>query len=106
MGSKAYVEAQERLVRLGPEGFWADIREKPRADVDEWQTQMQLKPLRAGRVHLYAPLLSERDRALTGVAVVASPAAAVLESVRRSGDPRVAVIPEGPYVVPVYRPAA
>ena len=25
-------------------------------------------------------------------------------SVARSGDPRVAVIPEGPYVVPVYRP--
>jgi len=30
--------------------------------------------------------------------------AAVMESVRRSGDPRVAVVPEGPYVVPVYRP--
>jgi nickel-dependent lactate racemase len=104
IGSKAYAEAQERLVRLGPAGFWDDIREKPRADVDEWQTQMQLKPLRAGRVHLYAPLLSEGDRALTGVSVVSSPERAVLESVRRSGDPHAAVIPEGPYVVPVHRP--
>jgi nickel-dependent lactate racemase len=103
MGSKAYVAAQERLVRLGAEGFWDDIRDKPRADVDEWQTQMQLKPLRAGRVHLYAPLLSDRDRALTGVSVVSSPERAVLESVARSGDAHVAVIPEGPYVVPVYR---
>jgi nickel-dependent lactate racemase len=103
MGSKAYVAAQERLVRLGAEGFWGDIREKPRADVDEWQTQMQLKPMRAGRVHLYSPRLSEHDRALTGVNVVASPERAVLESVRASGDPHVAVIPEGPYVVPVYR---
>jgi nickel-dependent lactate racemase len=106
MGSSAYVAAQERLVRLGAGGFWDDIREKPRADVDEWQTQMQLKPLRAGRVHLYAPLLSDADRALTGVEMVASPERAVLESVRASGDPHVAVIPEGPYVVPVYRAQA
>jgi hypothetical protein len=32
--------------------------------------------------------------------------AAVRESVRASGDRHVAVIPEGPYVVPVYRPEA
>jgi hypothetical protein len=38
--------------------------------------------------------------------MIGSVAAAVEASVARSGDPRVAVIPEGPYVVPVYRPAA
>jgi pyruvate kinase len=32
--------------------------------------------------------------------------AAVAASVARTGDRRVAVIPEGPYVVPVYRQAA
>jgi lactate racemase len=105
MGSREYVAAQERLIGLGPGGFWDDIREKRFADVDEWQTQMQLKPMRAGRVHLFAGGLSARDRVLTGVNVVSSAEAAVAASVEESGDPRVAVIPEGPYVVPVYRAA-
>jgi lactate racemase len=103
MGSREYVAAQERLIGLGPDGFLDDIREKRFADVDEWQTQMQLKPMRAGRVHLYSGTLTERDRSLTGVNVISSAADAVLASVRESGDRRVAVIPEGPYVVPVYR---
>ena len=50
--------------------------------------------------------LSAEARALTGVQLVDSVEAAVGASVRKSGDRRVAVIPEGPYVVPVYRPAA
>jgi nickel-dependent lactate racemase len=106
MGSREYVAAQERLVGLGPGGFLDSIREKRFADVDEWQTQMQLKPMHAGRVHLYSGTLTERDRALTGVNVVASAQAAILDSVRASGDSHVAVIPEGPYVVPVYRAEA
>jgi len=105
MGSREYLAAQERLLRGGPEGFWEEIREKPFADVDEWQTQMQLKPMRRGQVHLYTTGLAEADRARTGVRMVESPEAAVRESVRRSGDRRVAVIPEGPYLVPVHRPA-
>jgi hypothetical protein len=38
--------------------------------------------------------------------MIESVGTAVEASVARSGDRRVAVIPEGPYVVPVYRPAA
>jgi hypothetical protein len=97
------VDAQRRLGALGPDGFLRDIAAKPFADVDEWQTQMQLKATRAGRVHLFTRGLTEGDRALTGVRPVASPEAAVLESVRETGDRRVAVVPEGPYVVPVFR---
>ncbi|BDG05523.1 nickel-dependent lactate racemase [Anaeromyxobacter oryzae] len=104
MGSRAYVDAQRRLVGLGPDGFLADIGRKRFADVDEWQTQMQLKATRRARVHLYAPALKPEERALTGVEVVASVEAAVRASVRDSGDRHVAVIPEGPYVVPVHRP--
>jgi nickel-dependent lactate racemase len=105
MGSREYVEAQERLIGLGADGFFDGIREKRFADVDEWQTQMQLKPMRAGRVHLYSGL-AEKDRLLTGVNVVASAGEAVVQSVRETGDRHVAVIPEGPYVVPVYRAQA
>ncbi|HTT70840.1 MAG TPA: nickel-dependent lactate racemase [Anaeromyxobacteraceae bacterium] len=105
MGSREYVAAQERFMRLGPDGFLADIAEKRFADVDEWQTQMQVKPMRLARVHLYSDRLAARDQSLTGVEVVSSAAQAVAESVRRTGDPEVAVIPEGPYVVPFFAPA-
>lgn len=101
MGSREYVEAQRRLIGLGPDGFLTDIGAKRFADVDEWQTQLMLKPMRVARVQLYAPALTAADRALTGVETIASVAEAVRRSVGETGDPHVAVIPEGPYVVPV-----
>jgi nickel-dependent lactate racemase len=106
LGSKHYREAQRRLIDLGPEGFASSIRDKRHADIDEWQTQMQLKPMRVGRVRLYTEGLDETDTALTGVERVTDVAAAVADSMRRHGDPRVAFVPEGPYVVPVHAPGA
>jgi nickel-dependent lactate racemase len=105
MGSREFVDAQRRLVERGPERFLEEISKKRFADIDEWQTEMQLKPMRIGSIQLYSEGLAEPDRALTGVEMIPSVATAVEASVRRSGDPRVAVIPEGPYVVPAYRPA-
>ena len=52
-------------------------------------------------MRLYTRGLSQAERPLTGVELTDSVEEAVLESVRESGDRRVAVIPEGPYVVPV-----
>jgi nickel-dependent lactate racemase len=101
MGSREYVDAQRRFVELGQEGFLADISRKRFADVDEWQTQMQVKPMRLAEVFLYTRGLKAQDLALTGVKLADSVESAVAESVRRSGDRAVAVIPEGPYVVPV-----
>ena len=106
MGSAEYVEAQRRLIDLGPDGFFAAISKKQYADIDEWQTQMQLKPMKVGSVSLYTKGLSQTDRALTGVRMIASLEDAIAESVKRSGDRRVAIVPEGPYVVPVYSPPA
>jgi nickel-dependent lactate racemase len=105
MGSAEYVEAQRRLIAAGPEGFLAAISAKPHADIDEWQTQMQLKPMRVGRVRLYAGGLDSSARGLTGVEMIDDLDAAVARCVAASGDDAVAVIPEGPYVVPVFRPA-
>ncbi|PZO78200.1 MAG: nickel-dependent lactate racemase [Mesorhizobium amorphae] len=99
-GSPEFREAQARLVELGPERFLATLKAKTLAEVDEWQTEMQLKPMRVGRVELFATGLSETERALTGVAVVGDIDEAIARSVARSGDNAVAVIPEGPYVVP------
>jgi lactate racemase len=106
MGSPEYVEAQRRLLGLGPDGFLADISAKRHADIDEWQTQMQLKPMRAGAVQLYSEALPAGAWGLTGVQRMASVADAIRASVRRSGDAHIAVIPEGPYVVPAFQAAA
>jgi hypothetical protein len=42
------------------------------------------------------------ERALTGVEAIADLDEAVARSIALAGDPYVAVIPEGPYVVPYY----
>jgi nickel-dependent lactate racemase len=102
LGSKHYVEAQRRLVDLGPDGFAASIAGKAHADIDEWQTQMQLKPMRVGRVRLYTDGLDAIGAGLTGVERVHDLSAAVAESMARQRDPHVAFVPEGPYVVPVH----
>ena len=106
MGSPEYVEAQRRLLGLGPDGFLADISAKRHADIDEWQTQMQLKPMHAGTVHLYSEALPADAWGLTCVQRMACVADAIRASVRRSGDAHIAVIPEGPYVVPAFQAAA
>jgi lactate racemase len=101
-GSKEFRAAQRRLIELGPERFLATLTAKSLADVDEWQTEMQLKPMRVGRISLYATGLSGEERALTGVEMIADLDEAIARSIAGAGDPSVAVIPEGPYVVPFY----
>ena len=100
-GSAEFREAQARLVELGPEKFLATLTAKTLADVDEWQTEMQLKPMRVGRVQLYTTGLDDQGRRITGVEMIDSVEDAVAASIARHGDPAVAVIPEGPYVVPL-----
>ena len=105
MGSAEFVAAQQRLVELGADGFLKSILSKSRAAVDEWQTQMQTKPMQVGRIHLVTEGLSDSEHALTGVTRAESLESAVGASLQHSPDRTVAVIPEGPYVVPFYRPA-
>ncbi|WP_243367105.1 nickel-dependent lactate racemase [Fundidesulfovibrio soli] len=101
MGSPEYVDAQKRLVALGVDGFLSDIMPKQRASIDEWQTEMQLKPMRKGSICLYTRGLKEEDKALTGVEVVDDLEAALAKWLAACGDKDVVVIPEGPYVVPL-----
>ena len=100
-GSAEFRVAQERLVKLGPERFLATLTAKTLAEIDEWQTEMQLKSMRLGRVALYTTGLSLEEQRITGVDIVTDLDEAVADSIRRSGDSALAVIPEGPYVVPV-----
>ncbi len=104
-GSAAFKDAQRRLVELGPDAFLETLTAKRLADVDEWQTEMQLKPMRVGSIRLFTEGLSADDLALTGVEPADSLDGAVADAVDRADDPAVAVIPEGPYVVPFSRVA-
>ena len=100
-GSPSFRAAQERLTRNGAKRFLDEIGGKPLADIDEWQTQMQTKPQKFATVQLFTDGLDAAERALTGVELVESVSDAVAASVGRSGDSAVAVIPEGPYIVPL-----
>jgi len=101
-GSPEFREAQTRLVELGPDRFLATLTAKTLAEIDEWQTEMQLKSLRLGRVELYTSGLDAAERAITGTALVGDLEAAIAASMARSNDPAVAIIPEGPYVIPYH----
>jgi nickel-dependent lactate racemase len=100
-GSQEFRAAQQRLQTLGPDAFLQSLLAKRFADVDEWQTEMQLKSTRVGRVQLYTTGLDAEERGLTGVETIDSVEAALAAALKRAGDPAVAVVPEGPYVVPV-----
>ena len=101
-GSPEFRDAQQRLCALGPDAFLQTLLAKKFADVDEWQTEMQLKSLRAGRVQLYTTGLDDDERSLTGVdndrvdRCRGCRRARALRTIRA-----IAVIPEGPYVIPV-----
>lgn len=104
IGSPDYAEAQMCLTDEGPDRFLHGIIEKKYAAIDEWQTEMQVKAMKRGNIFLYTGGLTKEQQALTGVTVIESPFAAVMVSVREQGDHRVAVIPEGPYVIPFFVP--
>ena len=100
LGSPEFRIAQQTLNQLGPDAFLRKLLASQLAAIDEWQTEMQLKAMRQVRVQLYAHGLSRDDRAITGVEMIESIERAVLQSIERTGDPEVAVIPEGPYLIP------
>ncbi len=102
MGSEEFKAAQARLVAMGSEAFLQALLRKKLADIDEWQTEMQLKPMRLGNVQLFTTGLSAQERRITGVDVIESVDEAVRRSIALNGDNEIAVIPEGPYVVPFF----
>jgi nickel-dependent lactate racemase len=99
LGSPEYVDAQQRFTQLGATAFLESLKPKQFADIDEWQTQMQIKAMAIGKIHLYSEL-SDESLKITGVQPV-NDLNAFIKNMAAS-HPRVAVIPEGPYVIP-YR---
>ena len=99
LGSDAFRNSQRRLLKQNPQRFLSDLMQKRFAEIDEWQTEVQLRAQRVARIQLFSEL-SPDDRACTGVETIDCVDSAVAASVERTGDSAVAVIPEGPYVVP------
>ena len=64
------------------------------ADIDEWQTEMQLKPMRVGGIQLFTCGLNDEERKITGVDQISSVAEAVSLSMEEQKSEEVAVIPE------------
>ena len=103
MGSPEFVSAQNMLCKHGSERFMDILKGRSEALIDEWQTEMLLKPLRHGSIELFTTNLTEEQLAQTYVEHVTSLEQAITASVLRQGSDDIAVIPEGPYVIPHFR---
>ena len=101
MGSPEFVSAQKQLCKQGMDDFMTTLYGREEALIDEWQTEMLLKPLRHGSVKLHTTNLSDSERKQTCVEHIESIEDAVIASVNEQGSYDVAIIPEGPYVIPL-----
>ena len=100
MGSGEFVAAQRLLCEVGPDRFMSVLTGRDKAHIDEWQTEMLVKALRVGTIRLHTTGLGKEDLKDVFVEPVSSIEEAVVASVKEQGDPDVAVVPEGPYVIP------
>ena len=100
MGSQEFVEAQRLLCQVGPKRFMTILEGRDQARIDEWQTEMLVKALLVGNIQLYTTQLSKRDLQDVYVDPVSSVEEAIQASATAHGDRHIAVIPEGPYVIP------
>jgi len=101
LGSKEFMKSQRNLLKVGPDKFLEKILQKDCADIDEWQTEMEIKTLKKGNIYLYSEGLSESAKKLTGVNITNNIEKTINESINRHKDNNIAIIPEGPYVIPV-----
>jgi len=90
------------LCKHGQKEFMNILDGRSEALIDEWQTEMLLKPLRQGTIKLFTEELGQADITKIFVDHVTDLQQAILDSVAEHDDPEIAVIPEGPYVVPRY----
>lgn len=100
LGSDEFRSSQRILLEEGPDTFLRRMSAKSAADVDEWETHMQVKAQSDFHISLFTDELSEEDRQLTGLDLPESMEVGLETALSRSQTKSVAVIPEGPYVVP------
>ena len=101
LGSKEFILSQKDLLKKGSKKFLEDILKKDFAAIDEWQTEMEIKSLMKGNIYLFSEGLSEEDKIYTGVNITNDITKTIDESIKRHSNNKVAIIPEGPYIIPV-----
>jgi len=106
-GSAEFRDSQSRLCRQGNAAFLEEASSRSRALIDEWQTVMLARATMRRTVHLLSAGLSDQEQALTCTRTCRDLGSELREAVSRAGEPRIAVIPEGPYVAPfIEKPCA
>ena len=100
LGSEEFIASQKKLLEIGPNKFLENILKKDFAAIDEWQTEMEIKSLIKGNIFLFSEGLSEKDKLYTGVNIINNIAKSIDESIKRHNNNNIAIIPEGPYVIP------
>ena len=100
LGSDSYRAVQKHLLDISATPFKDELFKKELADIDEWETEMQLRAQDRANVHLYQTNMPATDQQLTGVNMVSDLEQEISESLARHDNARLAVIPEGPYVIP------
>ncbi len=87
---------------MGADSFLTKTGHQAAAEIDEWETVMQIKAMKRGRIHLFGEGLSRAEKALTGVDVIENLQKEIQKCLSLKEDKHIAVIPEGPYAIPVY----
>ena len=62
---------------------------------------MEIKSLKKGNIFLFSEGLSKEDKLYTGVNITNDLSKTIDESIKRHNNNNLAIIPEGPYVIPV-----
>ncbi|PCJ62361.1 MAG: hypothetical protein COA79_04655 [Planctomycetota bacterium] len=103
IGSPEFIESQQRLIEQGPKEFLNAISQKSHASIDEWQTHKLAQVLSACKVYLYCDSMSDEEFVLTGVNRCYSIEDTINVCLKNNSDKQLAIIPEGPYVVPLFK---
>jgi len=105
LGSPEFRRVLDNLCQIRDFGrFIAHISEAKNFVLDQWEVEMLVKALRRGEIFLFSEGISEQDWPLTHSARVESVEAGLSRAIANSvQSPRIAVIPEGPYVIPINK---
>lgn len=105
IGSDDFCISQKRLLDMGVDKFMDAIKDKKYAEIDEWETEMLVKAMKVARISLYSTGISDTEKPLTGVHAISELKdlqEALANSVNCLEEKKIAVVPEGPYVIPLY----
>ena len=102
IGSSEFRHTLERLVKLQSfDVFLQHISEPANFVIDQWEVEMLVKALRRGTIYLFSDGIAESDWPLTHAIRVNSVEEGISRALAKAEGNRVAVIPEGPYVIPI-----